>query len=66
MTIFVFDTTESIINQLQNTILDGHCRYKKVPCLKNYVEVIYSETGYSEPVFTSMKQAMRPLRTYIC
>ena len=61
--IIVFDRNMKIPQglDLQN---DSHCKFHKIKCLDNWVDLIYDKKGYSEPAFNSFAKVRLGFRTY--
>jgi len=60
---FILDKSIPVIQNL-NAQVDSHCKYHKMLLFKKLVETIYLESGFSDPIFTSIEHARKGFRTY--
>jgi len=56
------DESLAVSDKLECQVVDGHCRYHRLLCLKKYCEAIYGKEGCSESSFVSMEHARKGFR----
>ena len=60
----MMDESLKIASQLQDSIIDSHCRFHRMLCLKSFIEVAYGLEGCVEPAFASLEHARKGFRMY--